>query len=200
MGIPSSTELQRAIKFHKKRLMAARKAGVKEMPAIRTHAKDYLQSNGLTTTHFASELSCTEESWNEFLNGKVDSNQAARRVIDWLLKRSNLDSSTRQSLQLLYKQIDETGVQIQSYENMGIAFHGLGYLDKAYKCFERAFKLAKEHDDKNSQAKLLCFVGEVLIEQKDTERAIRYFQKSEARAQELGDKETQALALENLEK
>jgi hypothetical protein len=46
----------------------------------------------------------------------------------------------------------------------------------------------------------LCFVGETLIEQKDTERAIRYFQKSEARAQELGDKETQALALENLEK
>jgi tetratricopeptide (TPR) repeat protein len=91
-------------------------------------------------------------------------------------------------------------IQLQTYFNLGTAFHSLGYSDKSMKSFNKALELAKQLDEKTYYVKIYCSLGNLYRDQRDMNRAFQYYESALEISKEIGDKELQAQVLAALER
>jgi tetratricopeptide (TPR) repeat protein len=97
------------------------------------------------------------------------------------------------------KKVGEKNLQLQSYFNLGVAFHSLGDKERAKKCFLKALEITKQLDDKIYLIKINCSLGDLYRDQKEMSCSFQHYETALELSKELGDKELQSQVLESLE-
>jgi tetratricopeptide (TPR) repeat protein len=97
------------------------------------------------------------------------------------------------------KKVGEKNLQLQSYFNLGVAFHSLGDKERAKKCFLKALEMTKQLDDKIYFIKINCVLGDLYRDQKEMSCSFQHYETALELSKEIGDKELQSQVLESLE-
>jgi tetratricopeptide (TPR) repeat protein len=85
-----------------------------------------------------------------------------------------------------------------SVGNLGVAYRGMGQVQKAVSCFERALKLVRESKHRQDEGTWLGNLGTCYADTGQTARAIEFYEQALAIAREIGNRQDERRDLGNL--